>query len=92
MNYPDLPIELRNYWNSLKRKEQREVLTLLGDNIKPEKAFLKAKAETSVVAPILYYINQNKIPFKVERKGKHVVFAFESIKVRNQVFMGRLTI
>lgn len=92
MDYKDLPDNFKEIWEGMDLHEQRALLACLGQNLKPIHYRIKAKAEVSVVAPILLYINKYSIKHKVERRGANVVFTFDSMEERNKVLIGKNTI
>ena len=92
MDFKDLPKSFRDSWEKMSYKEQTALIACLSLNKKQQKYAIKAKAEIGVVAPILHYISKHKIPHEVTRRGKHVVFYFEGMELRNQVLIGKNTI
>lgn len=92
MKYSELPQEFRDTWEKMSYKQQTELIACLSNNKKQAKYAIKAKAEVNVVAPIVHYIGKHSIPHEVVRKGKHVVFYFEGMELRNQVLIGKNTI
>jgi hypothetical protein len=92
MKFSQLPQSLRDTWESMTLDEQTAFVSCLARNKKKARYSIKAKAEVNVVAPIIHYIGKHKIPHEVIRKGKHVVFYFDGLQVRNQVLIGKNTI
>ena len=92
MQWEDIPVDFKNIWEALDRKGQRNLLTMLGSHMKPMKYTLKMEADVNKVGKTLLYIQKHKIPYKVSRKGKQVVFIFDGMEIRNQVLIGRCTI
>jgi len=89
LKFSNLPEELSNYWDSLPREDQRELLACLGRNLKKQIFFLRAKAEVKEVAPILAYIQKHRIKYEANRVEDHIIFSFQGAEDRNAVQIGR---
>ena len=92
MEWNELPVSFRSRWENMSRKEQRQVVTMLVEHVKPLTYRLKMEATVEKVGRTLMYLQKYSIPHTVERKGKYVIFTFEGMSARNQVLLGRCTL
>ena len=92
MDFNELPEKFREYWNFLTHEEQREVITCLGQNLKPLKFVLKVPATVNKCGPALAYLTKHKIPFEVKRVGQKIHFIFNKHGLRNDVLIGMNTL
>ena len=92
MKLSELPKPFPEFWKGLNHQAQREILTCLGDNLKPLPAILVVKPDVNEVGLVLLYSAKHSIPYKVKRNKGKVIFTFKDKGVRNQVFIGMRTL
>jgi len=82
-----------NWFDGLSYDEQRQFMTKLGKVAKLPPAYLKIDATNlTQVAQALKYCRLHLVPYAVEKRGKKVVFCFEGMGLRNQVWFGMQTL
>jgi len=74
------------------RNTQREIVTALGQLIKPQPAILKVRATADEFSRVFIYCDKYKIPKKFSRKGNKIHFTFRDLETRNQVLVGMRTL
>lgn len=92
MELKHLPDSLQKYWASLSYEEQRQVITCLGQNFKPQKYVLKVPATISGCGPALAYLTKHSIKYEAKVVGQKVHLIFDAHGVRNEVLIGMNTI
>jgi len=90
MRLEELPESFVKYWQNCSHAEQREVITCLGQALKPLKYVLKVPIEGKGERVLLavHYLTTNKVQYEAKKIGQKVHFIFDKHGVRNDVLIG----
>jgi len=83
---------IEEYFDTLPRQEQRELLTRLGSKIKEQPAHLFTPCSENEFVRVFTYTSKYNIPYTYKKIRNKIRFTFSNLTVRNQVLVGMRTL
>lgn len=93
MELCDFPKQFTKYWEKLSSEEQGVAIACLKAARKPMLFSIRVPATLAATAKILTYLAKHKLePIKVEKAAGKLVFHFDKHSIRNEVYIGMMTL